>query len=140
MNDQIKEYLLYGYTNNTEYKHLEEIKPLTTNTFKNPHKDSVYTKLVIVGTYIDDKLSISKEKLYQVFCGGVIALKHKYESVNIKNNELENKVTILETELEIEKTKVSTLETELEIEKTKVSTLETQLQDILTRLSILENN
>ena len=97
--DLSKEYLLYGYTdiNDINYKHLEEIKPITINSFKNPHKDCKYIKLVIVGTYIDDKLSINKDKLFQVFCGGVIALKHKYESVNIKNNDLENKYNNLET-------------------------------------------
>jgi len=81
--DLSKEYLIYGYTdiNDINYKHLEEIKPITINSFKNPHKDYEFVKLVIVGTYIDDKLSISKEKLFQVFCGGVIALKHKYEQL-----------------------------------------------------------
>ena len=79
--DLSKEYLFYGYTDNTNYKHLEEIKPITINSFKNPHKDCQFIKLVIVGTYIDDKLSVSKEKLFQVFCGGVLALKHKYEQL-----------------------------------------------------------
>jgi len=47
------------------------------------------------------------------------------QELSSKNTELENKVTILEAELQTE--------------KNKVSTLETQLQDVLTRLSNLEN-
>jgi hypothetical protein len=69
-------YLFYGFREGVEqFDYMENIKPTSNNTFtytptiiKN-QEPPTYIKLVLVGTYTDDKLGVSKDKLFQLgFC------------------------------------------------------------------------
>jgi len=92
-------YLFYGFPIGVEqFNYLENIEPITNNTFsytpsiiKN-EEPPTYIKLVLVGTYTDDKLGVSKDKLFQLGFAGVRGLideneKMKNEILELKENQ-----------------------------------------------------
>ena len=89
-------YLFYGFPIGVEqFNYLENIEPITNNTFtytppiiKN-EEPPTYIKLVLVGTYTDDKLGVSKDKLFQLGFAGVRGL-------ITENETLKNRIDILE--------------------------------------------
>ena len=89
-------YIFYAFREGVEqFDYLENIKPTTNNKFiytptiiKN-QEPPTYIKLVLVGTYTDDKLGVSKDKLFQLGFAGVRGL--------IEENEtLKSRIDILE--------------------------------------------
>ena len=89
-------YLFYAFREGVEqFDYLENIKPTTNNTFtytptiiKN-EESPTYIKLVLVGTYTDDKLGVSKDKLFQLGFAGVRGL-------ITENETLKSRIDILE--------------------------------------------
>lgn len=89
-------YLFYAFKENDElFDYLENIKPTTINTFsyKPSENKPVYVKLVLVGTYTNDKLGVSKEKLFQLGFSGVNGL-------IIENENLKKEITELNAKYE----------------------------------------
>jgi hypothetical protein len=89
-------YLFYGFRENVErFDYMENINPTSNNTFiytptiiKNQEQPT-YIKLVLVGTYTNDKLAVSKDRLFQLGFTGVRGL--------IKENEtLKDRIKVLE--------------------------------------------
>jgi hypothetical protein len=89
-------YLFYGFKEGVEqFDYMENIEPTTNNTFtytptiiKN-EEPPIYVKLVLVGTYTDDKLGVSKDKLFQLGFAGVRGL-------ITENETLKSRIDILE--------------------------------------------
>ena len=89
-------YIFYGFKEGVEqFDYLENIEPTTNNTFaytpaviKN-EEPPTYIKLVLVGTYTDDKLGVSKDRLFQLGFAGVRGL--ITENENMKKEILELK-------------------------------------------------
>jgi hypothetical protein len=89
-------YLFYAFREGIEqFDYMENIKPTTNNKFtytptiiKN-QEPPTYIKLVLVGTYTDDKLGVSKDKLFQLGFAGVRGL--ITENENMKKEILELK-------------------------------------------------
>jgi hypothetical protein len=89
-------YLFYGFREGVEqFDYMENIEPTSSNTFSftpaavKGQDAPIYIKLVLVGTYTNDKLGVSKDRLFQLgFVGvrGLIA-----ENENMKNEILELK-------------------------------------------------
>jgi len=96
-------YLFYGFPIGVEqFNYLENIEPITNNTFsytpsiiKN-EEPPTYIKLVLVGTYTDDKLGVSKDKLFQLGFAGVRGLIDENEKMKNENETLKNRIDILE--------------------------------------------
>jgi hypothetical protein len=89
-------YLFYAFREGIEqFDYLENIEPTTNNKFtytptsiKN-QEPPTYIKLVLVGTYTDDKLGVSKDRLFQLGFTGVRGLIKENE--NMKKEILELK-------------------------------------------------
>ena len=93
--DMNQKYLFYAFKEDDLFDYIENIKPLSNNTFiykRTKIKGQTlpdYYKLVVVGTYTDDKLGVNKDKLFQLSFSGIIGL--------INENEiLKNRIDILE--------------------------------------------
>jgi hypothetical protein len=89
-------YLFYGFREGvSQFDYMENIKPTTNNTFtytptiiKN-EEPPTYIKLVLVGTYTDDKLGVSKDKLFQLGFAGVRGLIDENETLKDRIKVLE---------------------------------------------------
>jgi len=96
-------YIFYAFREGVEqFDYLENIEPTTNNTFtytptiiKN-EEPPTYIKLVLVGTYTDDKLGVSKDKLFQLGFAGVRGLIDENEKMKNENETLKNRIDILE--------------------------------------------
>ena len=96
-------YIFYAFREGVEqFNYLENIEPTTNNTFtytpsiiKN-EEPPTYIKLVLVGTYTDDKLGVSKDKLFQLGFAGVRGLIDENEKMKNENETLKNRIDILE--------------------------------------------
>ena len=108
------EYLFYAFQNQEQietraFQYIENVKPLTKNTFqytptykeKEVKTDKKYFKLELIGTYIDDKLSINKDKLFQLGFTATLGLIKKVEKLESENDTLENRVIELEYQLNL---------------------------------------
>jgi hypothetical protein len=92
-------YLFYGFKEGVEqFDYIENIEPISNNTFTytpavvKEQEAPVYVKLVLVGTYTDDKLGVSKDRLFQLGFAGVRGLideneKMKNEILELKENQ-----------------------------------------------------
>jgi hypothetical protein len=89
-------YLFYAFREGVEqFDYIENIEPTSNNTFTytptiiKKEKPPKYIKLVIVGTYTDDKLGVSKDRLFQLGFAGVRGLIDE-------NEKLKSRIDILE--------------------------------------------
>lgn len=97
-------YLFYAFKENDDlFDYLENIKPSTINTFQYKPSEKnkpIYVKLVLVGTYTNDKLGVSKEKLFQLGFSGVNGLIIENENMKKEITELKNEITDLNAKYE----------------------------------------
>ena len=112
--DLDKEYLFYIWRNQEEIdnkvnQHIENVKPLTKNTFqftpqyeeKEVKTDKKYFKLVLVGTYVKDKLGINKDKLFQLGFTATLGLINKVEKLEEENTKLKNDIELIKQHLNL---------------------------------------
>ena len=99
-------YLFYAFKDNDEnFDYLEDIEPISINTFSykpsiNKNKSApVYVKLVLVGTYTDNKLGVSKDKLFQLGFAGVNGLIIENENMKVENENMKNEILELKTRI-----------------------------------------
>jgi hypothetical protein len=112
--DLEQEYLFYVWQNQEQIdlklnQHIENVKPLTKNTFQykptyeanEPKTDKKYFKLELIGSYIDDKLSINKDKLFQLGWSATLGLIKKVEVLEAENIKLKNDIEIIKQHLNL---------------------------------------
>jgi len=99
-------YLFYGFREGVEqFDYLENVEPTSGKTFaftptvvKNQGPPT-YIKLVLVGTYTDDKLGVSKDKLFQLGFAGVRGLIAENESLKEQLGSVEARLAAVEARL-----------------------------------------
>ena len=112
--DLNKEYLFYVWQNQEQIdkkinQHIENVKPLTKNTFQftptyeenEKKQDKKYFKLELIGSYVDDKLSINKDKLFQLGWSATLGLINKVETLETENTKLKNDIELIKQHLNL---------------------------------------
>ena len=96
-------YLFYGFKENDElFDYLENIQPININSFSYTTSDKpVYVKLVLVGTYTNDKIGVSKDKLFQLGFAGVNGLIIENENMKKEISNLKNEIELIKEHLNL---------------------------------------
>jgi len=96
-------YVFYGFRESVEqFDYLENIEPTTNNTFAytptvvKGQEPPTYIKLVLVGTYTNDKLGVSKDRLFQLGFAGVRGLIDENESLKAALSSMKTRLDRLE--------------------------------------------
>ena len=87
-------HFLYAWTDVSGPKqHLENVEPLTFNSFKWKFPTgSNIARVIIIGEYVDDFVTIKKDKLYALGWAGINALISKNEDLQVRVNTLESEL------------------------------------------------
>jgi hypothetical protein len=101
-------YLFYAFREGVQqFDYLENIEPESNNVFKytppvvKNEEPPVYVKLVLVGTYTDDKLGVNKDKLFQLSFSGIIGLINENENMKKEIDLLKNELNLIKQHLNL---------------------------------------
>jgi len=101
-------YLFYAFREGVQqFDYLENIEPESNNVFKHTppvvknEEPPVYVKLVLVGTYTDDKLGVNKDKLFQLSFSGIIGLINENENMKKEIDLLKNELNLIKQHLNL---------------------------------------